>query len=576
MINYSPWQAFKAANTNCRLEDFIRWYSPRDWVSVPITKPVIPDSSNLDLEDAVDKDETVEDSADRSSEHSNTEFANLDVDGNTEHTASSEAVSEAVEFQESRAVEQESVKLEDVQMDCDTAETASGDVNPPEEEGSQEQDGSPEEEASPEEDTAPVPVEEAALTQDPTEPEPQENMDTTDDVDDARIDDVDDARTNNSQSDDEFLDAEDDFFNSEKSDSLFKSASEASERIASASPLGKLSDDEFALSHISEDVSSAPKPDSNTSTDEPIEKPSPPAPKPYLESSIKYEQPLDPGVYGGHLSARMAKESVWKEVWYVAKPIPIWHQKRLFDDTKEAERILHHFTQCQIKSIAQLMLPPLLHAAYDRTTQFPDSNVSFIKDKLDGIYKKLKDLHRYPSDDTEYYKEIIKNISECEVLLSKYYSLRKKLSHQEPKVQPSESSKRLSELERRTRRNVKGPKLTSQTSKSLSELQVSEEELLKELISSEIELPCAARSSWGNVIQRLFHAQQIATANKNPTTQPRHVPIFPLPVGREYILQTLTRHPSPVSRVCPQRMFVTLSGSEFRVAYANSSDKTFL
>lgn len=32
----SDMQAFKAANPGCSLEDFVRWYSPRDWVEEPV------------------------------------------------------------------------------------------------------------------------------------------------------------------------------------------------------------------------------------------------------------------------------------------------------------------------------------------------------------------------------------------------------------------------------------------------------------------------------------------------------------------------------------------------------------
>lgn len=34
-------ESFKAANEGCVLEDFVRWYSPRDWVT--------PDSDNFDV-----------------------------------------------------------------------------------------------------------------------------------------------------------------------------------------------------------------------------------------------------------------------------------------------------------------------------------------------------------------------------------------------------------------------------------------------------------------------------------------------------------------------------------------------
>lgn len=34
----SDMESFKAANPNGKLEDFIRWYSPRDWIEEDIAK----------------------------------------------------------------------------------------------------------------------------------------------------------------------------------------------------------------------------------------------------------------------------------------------------------------------------------------------------------------------------------------------------------------------------------------------------------------------------------------------------------------------------------------------------------
>ena len=295
-----------------------------------------------------------------------------------------------------------------------------------------------------------------------------------------------------------------------------------------------------------------------------------------FDDTIKYEQPLDPQRYGGHLSDRMSRESVWKELWYIAKPIPIRNQKRLFDDTKEAEKILHYFTQSQIKTITMLIMPTLLHAAYDKIAKCPESSLPFMKDRLLHFHQKLKDIQRYPKDDTENLHDIKSNIHDCELMISKYFSVRTKLAQHSPIVQKPDTPKKISELEKRTRR--KCSKLSADTLKTNAEQPVDEEHLLEQLLSAEVEVGGAARSNLGIVLQRLFHAQQVAAIKpaQPPSAQPRQVPILPLPVGREYILQTVTKHPSPASRDCPQRMFVAVSNSEFRMAFANSSDKKFL
>ena len=42
----------------------------------------------------------------------------------------------------------------------------------------------------------------------------------------------------------------------------------------------------------------------------------------------------------GQLSQRMQiPGNMWVEVWQSAKPVPVRRQKRLFDETKEAEKV---------------------------------------------------------------------------------------------------------------------------------------------------------------------------------------------------------------------------------------------
>lgn len=55
----------------------------------------------------------------------------------------------------------------------------------------------------------------------------------------------------------------------------------------------------------------------------------------------------------GHLSPRMMIEdnNIWQEMWTVAKPVPANRQRRLFDDTREAEKVLQFL---DLRSIGQV------------------------------------------------------------------------------------------------------------------------------------------------------------------------------------------------------------------------------
>ena len=526
-------QAFKAANPNCRLEDFIRWYSPRDWITVPITRPIIPEDSTVqDLVEDADRSEDVELPQEDYANPDET-FTDLDTAGNEGESSiradkSSDKLGQSVEQSEKMETSEQEVSPSDIDVEVKSDKS---------EEKMEDEEG--------------------------REPALDDNVMDSEQVGDT-LDEPIRTTSIGEDSDDEFVDAEEDPV--ETSDHAFLSASEASDRHLSASP-ETVEEPEPAVPETSEI-------DDKEENDDKVTEEQAGDPR----QNVRHEEPLDPEVYGGHLSARMSKESVWKEVWHVAKPIPIWQQKRLFDDTKEAERILHFFIQSEMKTVASLIMPSLLHAAYNRILDCTDSKVPFVQERIDSLYQKLKDLDRYTNEDTDVFQDIITEIRDCELIASKYHSIKNKLSHQSTSTQQEESTRKMTELERRTRRNIKGPRLSSQPAAPAPEQTINEEILFEQLVTSEAEIVGAARSPLGSVLQRLFHAQQAAAASRTSPSpaHPRQIPIFPLPIGREYILQTVTKHPSPASRDCLQRTFVAISGSEFRMAYANSSDKTFL
>ena len=64
------------------------------------------------------------------------------------------------------------------------------------------------------------------------------------------------------------------------------------------------------------------------------------------------------------MSLRMRQPgNMWVESWESTTPIPAYKQKRLFDDTKEAEKVLHFLSGLKPAELALLLLPSLLHSA---------------------------------------------------------------------------------------------------------------------------------------------------------------------------------------------------------------------
>lgn len=67
-------------------------------------------------------------------------------------------------------------------------------------------------------------------------------------------------------------------------------------------------------------------------------------------------------VMKGHLSARMKiPGNMWVEAWETARVTPARRQKRLFDDTKEAEKVIFIFFGTSNLSTKSLLLLQLFY-----------------------------------------------------------------------------------------------------------------------------------------------------------------------------------------------------------------------
>jgi hypothetical protein len=66
---------------------------------------------------------------------------------------------------------------------------------------------------------------------------------------------------------------------------------------------------------------------------------------------------------GGALGDRMLLPgNPWVETWTVARPVPALRQRRLFDETREAQQVLHFLRSRTVSGAAELLLPAILRA----------------------------------------------------------------------------------------------------------------------------------------------------------------------------------------------------------------------
>jgi Rab3 GTPase-activating protein catalytic subunit len=91
------------------------------------------------------------------------------------------------------------------------------------------------------------------------------------------------------------------------------------------------------------------------------------------------------------------KGNMWVDVWEAAKPVPARRQKRLFDDTREAEKVLHFLESQKPSAFAELLLPALTHAAICRLLQEQKEDLPMLPESFQRIIKIAERITRNPS-----------------------------------------------------------------------------------------------------------------------------------------------------------------------------------
>ncbi|KAM6898865.1 rab3 GTPase-activating protein catalytic subunit isoform 1-T2 [Lycodopsis pacificus] len=260
-------------------------------------------------------------------------------------------------------------------------------------------------------------------------------------------------------------------------------------------------------------------------------------------------------VVKGELSARMKiPGNMWVEAWETARVTPARRQRRLFDDTKEAEKVLHYLAVQKPGDLTRHLLPCILHAALlklkeeesvedipsvKKTIQQATGQASKLLHPLNHDYKKLEDF--------------INQLMFMETAITRARSLKAKFA------------------------SCEGGK-----GEDTEELEKFVSSLLEE---PEVVVIGAGQGPAGSIIHRLFvNAQGAAllapldedlVRDRKPTGGSNKVPDFPSPAGREILLRTCVPRPAPYSKALPQRLFCVLMREEFRLAGAFSSDTSF-
>ncbi|XP_063017674.1 rab3 GTPase-activating protein catalytic subunit isoform X1 [Melospiza melodia melodia] len=283
------------------------------------------------------------------------------------------------------------------------------------------------------------------------------------------------------------------------------------------------------------------------------------SPRDYIEEEVIDEKGNK--VIRGELSARMKIPSnMWVEAWETAKPVPARRQKRLFDDTREAEKVLHYLAVQKPADLARHLLPCIIHAAVLKVKEEEAvEDISSVKKIIKQIISHSSKVLRFPSPEDKKLEEIIAQIMSVEAIIARARSLKAKFG-----VEKCENEEEKEDLQRFVNSLLEQP---------------------------EVSVVGAGRGPAGSIIHKLFVNAQRLTESSDEVAAPleeeprrsgspeeRRQGVqseFPPPAGREVILRASVPRPAPYSKALPQRMYSVLTREDFRLAGAFSADTTF-
>ncbi|XP_018417310.1 PREDICTED: rab3 GTPase-activating protein catalytic subunit isoform X2 [Nanorana parkeri] len=261
-------------------------------------------------------------------------------------------------------------------------------------------------------------------------------------------------------------------------------------------------------------------------------------------------------VIKGELSPRMKiPNNMWVEAWETAKPTPARRQRRLFDDTKEAEKVLHYLAVQKPADLTRHLVPCIIHAALLKVKEEEIvEDIPSVQASIKRIVSHASKILRFPNPEDKKMEDIISQIANVEATIARARSLKEKFATE----------------------RCENPE---------------EKEDLETFVSCLLEQPevpiiGAARGVAGTIIHKMFvNAQRAATLGPLDEDPKRSIlpedrklmsgTDFPPPAGREIILRDTIPRPAPYSKALPQRMYSVLTKDDFRLAGAFSSDTSF-
>ena len=286
--------------------------------------------------------------------------------------------------------------------------------------------------------------------------------------------------------------------------------------------------------------------------------------------------PLSPSACSrnGALSYRLwVRGSIWPELWSTASPIPARRQKRLFDETVEAEKVLSFLSDLPIGRLVVELMPLLLLVCVEKMAEEEAvGDCPYLRTLIDRVLAAVeKDSEALRAQHVAGYERIARVVKWAERSFSQACSLREKFCRWPPRSKlnrdaPVSSTCKWGPDSRVARIGEEGlwTFVVGLLDGNIAVIQHGKRDCVGSRICQLIDSHILATTPLPkDSMYFKHHAQYIGRSHQLPPAEPSKT---------EYVFRTMTPRPAACSKVLPQRMYCSLSSSEFRLAGAFCSD----
>ncbi|KAL1490569.1 hypothetical protein ABEB36_013239 [Hypothenemus hampei] len=257
------------------------------------------------------------------------------------------------------------------------------------------------------------------------------------------------------------------------------------------------------------------------------------------------EEELDEyGQKKGSLSDRMKLDNnIWVEMWENSRPVPAHRQKRLFDETTEAEKVLQFLDLRTVSQIVELVIPVLSHASLERVLDemeyFP-MEIPHSQTRAISLLKHVQAISRDSKCDIKRFEIFMQEITALELQISQISFLQSTLNPE----------------------NIEDEQINNM--------------IVAFVLGRNVNIENKERSIIGARIMELFKLHTQKTFNMAPNElRDRFDQIHPVPAQKEFVLRTDCIRPNLHSCQSPQFLRAILGRNEFRLIGAFSEDTSF-